>query len=173
VADTVTLRYQGRRDVIFEKSGTLIAVRARAGMAAAMQADVDSLAVAKGASGRQTVGAFEVAELRLSATGLEQDLDWLRARPSVAAASHVFMIQGQTVPMVPDGHVHLVFDDSVSGHQRQTVLTRYRLQVIEERGNGDYLVRITQGSKNPLKTAAALQAEPGVTLAEPEFVDAD
>ena len=169
MADTVTLRYQGR-DVVFEKSGTLVAVRARAGMAASMQADVASLAVVKGSARRQTVGAFEVIELRPPAPGLEQDLDWLRARPSVAAASHVFMIKGQAVSMVPDGHVHLVFDDSVSGHQRQTVLTRYRLQVIEERGDGDYLVRITQGSKNPLTTAAALQVEPGVTLAEPEFI---
>lgn len=172
MADTVALCYRNR-DVVFEKSTKLIAVRARAGMAAAMQTDVDSIAIGRGSAGRLTIGAFEVVELQPSAAGLEQNLDWLRARPSVAAASHVFEIKGQTALMVPDGHVHLLFDDSVSGHQQRAVLTRFRLQVIEERGRGDYLVRITQGSKNPLATAAALQAEPGVLLAEPEFVDAD
>ena len=172
MADTVALRYRGR-DVVFEKSTKLIAVRARAGMAAAMQAEVDSIAVVNRSTGRRRVGAFEVVELRPSATGHEQDLDRLRARPSVAAASHVFTMRGKTTLMVPDGHVRLLFDSAVSSHERQTVFTRYRLQAIEERGHGHYLVRITSGSKNPLATAAALQAEPGVAQAEPEFVDAD
>ena len=172
MADTVALRYQGR-DVVFKKCGTLVAVRARAGMTKAMKADVDSLAVAEGSAEHPAVGAFELVELRPSAAGLEQDLDWLRARPSVAAASHVFVIKGQTTLMVPDGYVRLVFEAGVSGHQQQAVLTRYRLQALEERGKGDFLVRITSGSKNPLATAALLQAEPGVKLAEPEFVDTD
>ena len=169
MADTVSLRYQNR-DVIFEKSPALIAVRARAGMAAAMKADIDG--IAGSSARRQPVGAFDVIELRPSAAGLERNLDWLRARPSVAAASHVFTMRGETGLMVPDGHVHLRFAPAVPGHEQQVVMSRYRLQVIEERGNGDYLVRITSGSKNPLATAAALQAEPGVCLAEPEFVGA-
>lgn len=168
MADIVLLRYRSR-DIVFEKSSKLVAVRARAGMAAVMQADVDSVAVANGAKPIQAVGAFDVIELRPSASGLEQDLDWLRARPSVALATHVFRIQGQAGLMVPDGHVHLRFDDSVSDHRQQAMLTHYRLQAIEKRGDGDYLVRITSGSKNPLTTAAALQAEQGVSLAEPEF----
>ncbi|MGI9501355.1 MAG: hypothetical protein ACR2P3_15065 [Geminicoccaceae bacterium] len=170
MGDTVALRYQNQ-DVVFEKSTTLVAVRARAGMAMAMQADVDTIALADGSKRRQAIGSFEVVELRPSAAGFEQDLDWLRARPAVAAATHVFRIQGKAALIVPDGHVHLIFDDTVSGHQQQTVLTRYRLQAIEQRGDGDYLVRITSGSKNPIATAAALQTEPGVLLAEPEFVD--
>ncbi|MDH3663717.1 MAG: hypothetical protein OEU92_27510 [Alphaproteobacteria bacterium] len=172
MADAVALSYRNRK-VVFEKCAELVAVRARAGMAAAMQADVDSIASASRSARRLTIGAFEVVELRPSTAGLEQDLDRLRARPSVAAASHVFTVKGQTALMVPDGHVHLQFDRSVSAHQQRAVLTRFRLQVIEERGGGDFLVRITQGSKNPLVTAADLQAEPGVILAEPEFVDAD
>lgn len=170
MANSVALRYRNK-DVVFEKSATLIAVRARAGMAAALNADVDSIAVTGGAASRQVVGAFEVVELRSVSGDLEQHLDWLRARPSVAAASHVFMIKGRNNPalMIPDGHVVLLFDDSLSGHERQTLLTRYRLQTIEHRGDGEYLVRITSGSKNPLATAAALQTEAGVTLAEPEF----
>lgn len=168
MADTVALRYRNR-DVVFVKSETLIAIRARAGMADAMQADIDRVVIVEGATPRQTVGAFEVAELRQSKAGFEQDLDWLRGRPSVAAASHVFVIKGKTFLMIPDGHVELLFDGSLSTHEEQAVLTRYRLQVIEQRGDGAYLVRITSGSKNPLQTAAALQAEPGISLAEPEF----
>ena len=171
MADSFVLRYQNQ-DVVFEKSGILIAVRARAGMADAMQADVDRIAASNATPHQQAIGAFDVVELRSSTAGLEQDLDWLRARPSVAVASHVFVMQGKDALMVPNGHVRLLFGGSLSGHEEQTVLIRYRLQVIEQRGNGEYLVRITSGSKNPLATAAALQAEPGVSLAEPEFVDA-
>lgn len=171
MADTVALRYRSQ-DVVFEKSAKLVAVRARAGMAVALEADVGTIAVDDVSTRRQTVGAFEVIELRPSATGIEQDLDWLRARPAVAAATHVFRIQGETALIVPNGHVHLLFERTVSGHEQQVVLTRYRLQAIEQRGDGDYLVRITSGSKNPLATAAALQTEPGVSFAEPEFVDA-
>lgn len=170
MADSIALRYQNR-DVVFEKSGKLVAVRARAGMATAMRTDVDSIAVAGGSANHQTIGAFEVIELRHSASGLERNLDWLRARPSVAAASHVFTIKGQSALMVPNGHVELLFDSSLSGHEQQAILTRYRLQAIEQRGNGNYLVSITSGSKNPLATAAALQTEPGISLAEPEFID--
>lgn len=171
MANTVALRYRNQ-NVVFEKSIKLIAVRARAGMTAAMQADVDSIALTNGKGRRQAVGAFEVVELGPLPGGIEQNLDWLRARPSVAAASHVFMIDGSQTPMVPDGHVQLQFEDSFPGHEQQSVLTRYRLQTIEQRGNGAFLVRITSGSKNPLATAAALQAEKGVALAEPEFAGA-
>lgn len=172
MAGSITLRYQNR-DVIFEKSTRLIAARARAGMAAAMQKDINRIALTSGSGDRQTVGAFEVVELRPSPMGLDQDLDWLRARPSVAAASHVFFIKSQTAVMVPSGHVELQFDDGLAGHEQQAILHRYRLQAIEQRGKGGYLVSITSGSKNPLVTAAALQAEPGIFLAEPEFIDPD
>lgn len=156
--------------MIFEKSPSLIAVRARAGMAAAMEADIGSIGLADRAR-RRSVGAFEVIELRPSLVGIEQDLDWLRSRPAVAAASHVFSIRGQAALMVPDGHVHVQFERAVPGHEQQVILTRYRLQAIEQRGDGDYLVRITIGSKNPIATAAALQIEPSVKLAEPEFAE--
>ncbi|MEM9625631.1 MAG: hypothetical protein AAGA21_05305 [Pseudomonadota bacterium] len=173
MADIVALRYRNH-DVVFEKSATLIAVRARAGMAAALEADVDSIAVTNGSASRQTIGAFEVVELRTLPDDLERNLDWLRARPSVAAASHVFTIRGKPHSlMIPDGHLVLLFDDGFPGHRQQALLTRYRLQTIEQRGNGEYLVRITSGSKNPLVTAADLQAEAGVALAEPEFAGAD
>ncbi|MEM7045459.1 MAG: hypothetical protein AAF543_21835 [Pseudomonadota bacterium] len=172
MADFIELRYLNQ-DVIFEKSGKLIALRARAGMAVAMQADVDTIIAPGRSLGDQVIGAFEVIELRPSSAGLEQDLDWLRGRPSVAAASHVFTIRGETALLVPDGHVCLHLSKAVSVQEQQALLTRYRLQVIEQRGAGEFLVRITSGSKNPLATAADLQAEPGVALAEPEFVDPD
>ncbi len=173
MADTVTLRYRSQ-DVVFEKSATLVAVRARAGMAADLEADVGSITVTSGSASRQTIGAFEVVELRTPLPGdLERNLDWLRARPSVAAASHVFIIRGKHQSlMVPDGHVVLMFENGLPGHEQQALMTRYRLQIIEQRGNGEYLVRITSGSKNPLATAAKLQAESGVALAEPEFAGA-
>lgn len=172
MADNIALRYRNR-DIVFEKSRSLIAVRARAGMAAAMHADVNTIARAKGPTPHQTIGAFEVFDLQATAGGLERDLDWLRSRPSVAAASHVYTIRGAAGALiVPSGHIELRFAAHVSGHEQQALIGRYRLQEIEKRGQGRYLVSVTGGSKNPLGTAAALQGEPGVLLAEPEFVDA-
>jgi hypothetical protein len=170
MADGIALRYQNR-EVVFEKSTTLVAARARAGMADALHDAIDRIATAKGSAKCSTIGAFEVVELCPSTASLDQDLDWLRAQPSVAAASHVFMIRGEEGLMVPSGHVELQFDVSIAGHQQQAILTRYRLQAIEQRGQGSYLVSITSGSKNPIATAAALQSEPDITFAEPEFVD--
>lgn len=166
MADSIALRYRNR-DVVFEKSRTLIAARARAGMGAAMQTDIDAIALP--AARPLTIGAFDLIELRPSAAGLEQDLDWLRGRPAVAVASHVFTLAGGTAPMVPNGHIELLFASGVPGHVQQAILSHHRLQVIEQRGQGSYLVSMTSGSRNPIVTAASLQAEPGVLLAEPEF----
>lgn len=170
MADSIALRYRGRH-VVFEKSTTLVAARARAGMEIAMEADVDTIAVPGGSATRKMIGPFQVIRLRASAAGLEQDLDWLRARASVAAASHVFSIKGQTALMVPSGHIELLFNGSLSGHEQRALINRYRLQTVETRGYGSYLVTVTSGSKNPISTAMALQSEPGVSLAELEFVD--
>jgi hypothetical protein len=62
-----------------------------------------------------------------------------------------------------------VFESGVKGHEQQAMLSQYRLQAVETRGAGDFLVSITSGSKNPIATAAALQQEPGVAVAEPEI----
>lgn len=55
------------------------------------------------------------------------------------------------------------------GYGQQAILSQYRLQAIETRGAGNFLVSITSGSKNPIATTAALQQETGIDLAEPEF----
>ncbi len=167
MAGTVSLRYRGQM-ISFEKSLRYLAVRARAGMEAAMQADLAAIS-ARWVKGRPSAGDFEIVDAGPSGGDLERDLDWLRARPAVAAASHVFQADGISALLVPNGNVHLIFDAKVAGHRHEATLTRYRLQAVEERGNGDYLVRITQGSTNPIATAAALQTEPEVVFAEPEL----
>lgn len=170
-ADTVALQYQDK-DVEFEKSTSLLALRARAGMADAMQEDIDLVSSGASGAGQRNIGTFDIIELISPAGGIEQVLDWLRARPSVAVATHVFHIKNDPALFVPNGNIHLVFEENVTGHRQQAILTRYRLQAIEARGGGDFLVTITTGSKNPIATAAALQKEAIITLAEPEFASA-
>jgi hypothetical protein len=170
VTDSVLLHY-GNRDVTIEKSARFIAIRARAGMETAMLADIAAV-TARWRKKRLTADDFRIIETRSAALDLEQDLDWFRARPSVAAASHVFQIKGEAGLLVPNGHIHLIFDEQVDGHRHQIIFTHYRLQRVEERGRGDYLVRITKGSNNPIITAAALQKETEILHAEPELIRA-
>jgi len=168
VADIVLLRY-GNREAVFEKSARLIAIRARAGMETAMFADIIAIK-AMLPSQRRAADDFEIVDMKTTDRDLEQDLDWLRARPSVAAASHVFQIEGEKGLVIPNGHLRLLFKPDIDGHRHQVVLAQYRLQRVEIRGKGEYLVRITTGSKNPIMTAAALQAEADIALAEPELI---
>ena len=108
MADAVNLRYKNR-DVVFEKNDRLVAVRPRAGMAKALAADLDAITIDKQSPRYEELSKFNVVELRPSTAGIDPALDWLRARPSVAAASHVFMIQGCDALMVPEGHIRLLF----------------------------------------------------------------
>lgn len=169
MADAITLLFR-KKSVTFEKSAHLVAARARAGMSEAMQDDIDVMTVGKTGAKRGWHGAFELIELNAPKEAIEQHLDWLRGRPAVAVASHVFHVANSPEPYVPTGKIHVIFETGVLGHEQQTILSQYRLQAVEARGSGDFLVTVTTGSKNPIATAAALQQEAGIAFAEPEFV---
>ncbi len=168
MAGAIKSQYLGKC-IDLEKSDLLVAVRARAGMSKDMHDDLEKIAPENLRKGSRVVGAFEVVDLTPSKNNIEKDLDWLRSRPSVAAASHVFHSQSKNKIYVPTGNIHLVFVDQCSARQQQAVFSQFRLQVIEARGSKDFLVSITSGSKNPIVTASALQQESGVGFAEPEF----
>jgi hypothetical protein len=168
LAAVITLRYQGK-DVVFEKSDRLVAVWARAGMVDAMHDDIERIAPGNGRTRAALADAFEVVDLGASGDAINRNLDWLRSRAAVAAATHVFRMGAAGIGYVPTGKIHLVFESGVKGHEQQAMLSQYRLQAVETRGAGDFLVSITSGSKNPIATAAALQQEPGVAVAEPEI----
>ena len=89
MAAAITLQYRGK-DIQFEKSDQLVAVRARAGMNKRMHEDLESIAPGTLQMQARLIGSFEVVNLTPSENDIDQDLDWLRSRPSVAAASHVF-----------------------------------------------------------------------------------
>ncbi len=169
MANAITLQFQGRR-VDFVKNEKLAAVRARAGMETAMRDEIDVIIPGERPTQARMIGAFEIIDLAGSGNDIEQDLDWLRSRPAIAVATHVFQIDSMESLYVPTGNIHLILKSQLAGHRQQALLNQYRLQTIETRGSGDFLVSITAGSKNPITTAAALQQEPMVDLAEPEFV---
>ncbi len=168
MAAAITLHYQGA-EIVLEKSDKLVAVRARAGMAGDMHDDIKAIAPGCDQAQIRKAGAFDLVDLTSSANDIEQDLDWLRSRPAVAAASHVFHARSTKKFFVPTGNIRLIFKSGTPAHQYQALLSQYRLQTIETRGSGDFLVSITTGSKNPIATASALQSEVSVDLAEPEF----
>ncbi len=168
MSGTITLQYLGR-DIRLEKSDQLVAVRARAGMDGAMFEELEVIAPGSADNRHRQAGAFEVVDLTRSKNGIEQDLDWLRSRPSVAAASHVFLGVSGSGVYVPTGNIHMIFSDQASPTRQQATFNQFRLQVIEVRGERDFLMSITSGSKNPVATASALEREAGVDQADPEF----
>ena len=170
MTETVTLRFRGK-DVDFTKSERLGAVRARAGMETAMRDDIERRAPGYKGLKIRMIGTFEIIELEGFENDVDQVLDWLRSRPAVAVATHVFHSNAADVLYVPTGNIHVVFKDYLSGHEQQALLNNYRLQAVETRGDGDFLVTITAGSKNPVATSAALQREAMIDLAEPDFAE--
>ena len=124
MAAAITLQYQGK-STHFEKSDQLVAVRARAGMVEEMHEDLESIAPGVLQMQARSVGSFEVVNLTRSENDIDQDLDWLRSRPSVAAASHVFQQHSNDNVYVPTGNIHLTFTDKVSAHQQQGIFHQF------------------------------------------------
>ncbi len=138
MASAITLQFQGK-DVDFEKSDQWVAVRARAGMIDALHEDIELIAPGSNQSQPHMVGTFEIIDLARSRSGIEQDLDWLRARPAVASATHVFHIGPTKDVLIPTGDLLLTFAPHLRPHRQQVILSQYRLQVIETRGAGDVM----------------------------------
>jgi subtilisin family serine protease len=167
--DKITLKYGGGK-VDFAKSASLIAIRPRAGMAGRLRDELGAVSMRMPAAERGKLGGFKLVELATSAEETDRELDTLRRSPTVAAGSHVFHTGADNVPFVPTGELFVVFkEEGASEAERQALLDDHHLQLVEARGKGEFIVRVTSASENPVKAAASLQKSELVEVAEPEF----
>lgn len=116
---------------------------------------------------------FEVLEnMTQDKAVLEDCLDTIRSLPSVAVGTHVFHTEEdeQTIPIIPTGTIYLVLNEQLCTKDCQRLLQEHHLNIVEKRGTHEFIVSITQQSKNPIKTVVALQELEVVSIAEPELL---
>ena len=174
--DKITLK-RGRGVVSLEKSEDLIAIRP------SPSAHIQDVLASSSRLAPQddtgiTLGAFRLLKVGDSTESMENTLDQLRQHHLVDAGSHVYHTSQHQAPYVPTGQITLRFMPSSTSDQRQEVLDRYALEILEVRrpelpsdeAAETLIVRTTPGSPNPLKVAHQLQQETEVVLlAEPDL----
>lgn len=162
------LKY-GDADLELTKSTSLIAIRPQPGMAKMMQNELKSMSLSRPTNDYGTLGGFEIVEVGETGEGTEQTLDTLRQSSTVAVGSHVFHTSRDKMSFVPLGTLFLIFKNDISDDDRQSLLDKFSLELIEARSKDDLILRVTPESGNPIKTAVALQQSGLVEVAEPEL----
>lgn len=160
------IRY-GDSELELEKSDRYIAVRPTGGMERQFAA-----ALASAQPTRQlqnTLGGFVILDVEQSPQSMEETLNALRARPSVAAGTHVYHTSADDVPFVPTGQLFVAFKAGTTPEQCQKLLADQQLQIVEAHSDRELVVQVTPESANPIKAAAALQDSPLVEIAEPDL----
>jgi subtilisin family serine protease len=151
----------------FRKSGKLIALRPKLGRTMAMERALAE--TAPEAALAEMLGGFRIVNLERNADTSNWKLDALRADPAIAAGTHVFHTSEDEVPFVPTGSIYVVFKNGVSDERQEEILDGQNLEIVDARGGGKFIVRISNDSPNPLKVAEALQNTQEVDVCEPEF----
>lgn len=163
----VKLKFGGS-DLNLAKSDTLIAVKPQPGMEKKADAAVRSSTPVQQIT-NDRLGGFKIVEVNSTSTETNEALDRLRHDPAIATGSHVFHTSDDGVPFVPTGTLFIVFKDGTSQAQQEKLIGEHSLQILEARGDNEFLTRVTSDSPNPVKVAAALQQSNAVEVCEPEL----
>ncbi|PHN00936.1 S8 family serine peptidase [Flavilitoribacter nigricans] len=111
---------------------------------------------------------FRTFDLYLS-NDTENTLDELRNHKNVLVGTHVYYASNEDIPIIPTGLLYAEFKEGVQKFSVAELISEYKLQFVESRGNRKYILRTTRYSPNPLKVANALQRHPAVEIAEPDI----
>jgi subtilisin family serine protease len=159
------IRYGGS-ELTLHKSADLVGVRPAPRGGAALHR---TLTRHGAAAEPQRLGSFQVVNVAAAPAGAEETLDELRRQPGIDAGTHVYYTSADAVPFVPTGSLYIVFRAGAALEACQRLLDELQLEIVEARGERTVIARVTAGSPNPIKTAAALQADPCVAVAEPDL----
>ena len=167
MSEKISLNYGG--DTLnLKKSRTLVAVKLKPGVdKQVLKTLVPHMAEPKDAY--DTLGGFRLLNIKGSASDANEALNELRARNEVSVGTHVYETSDDGVPFVPTGQLYVEFAREESPDKIQQLFSENKLQILEARGQGAFIVQVTPGSANPVKTAAILQQSPIVKVAEPDL----
>ena len=161
----ITIKFGGK-PLTLTKSPELVAIKPASGRAAAMNRSVARLGVAPT---RQHIGGFEVVNVAAAEQPMEETLDALRADETIGTGSHVYHTSDDQVPFVPTGQLFVAFKPDAPREKCQELIESQSLEILQARGQGQFVVRVTPESPNPVKAAEALQQSPLVEVAEPDL----
>lgn len=117
---------------------------------------------------KKVKGKFEVFTI---SEDMESALEFLRGEQEVLIGTHVyhFNSENQSTDFIPNGELYLVFSVNNSSIQ-SALLAQYHLEVVERRSGVAFIVKVTEQSFNPVKTAFDMQQNDLVLICEPEFI---
>jgi subtilisin family serine protease len=164
--DRITLQYGGR-PLTLTKSDHLVGVKAEPGTDLAHLSALGPAAVP--ASTGPALGGFRLLNVAAAALPMEEALDTLRAKATVAAGTHVFHTSDDGVPFIPTGQLYVSWDPEAPKADVQALFDELALEVVEARGEHAAVAQVTPASPNPIKVAAALQESQWVEAAEPDL----
>ncbi|MEQ1808667.1 MAG: S8 family serine peptidase [Terricaulis sp.] len=162
------LRY-GDGQIELDESTTLIGIRPRQN-----RDEAATLALRGALDGGEwrdagVLGGFRIVSIEGAAVSAGEALDRVRSDAAIQVGTHVFEAPEGRGVFVPTGEVFVRFKPGTPAETSQKTLDDLSLEIKESRGPETFVVRVTPGSPNPVKVAAALQANPDVALAEPDL----
>ena len=169
--EKLTFSYGGKT-VTFNKSQSTFAVKSKGGK---------KLPASRGAQAAKEVGQWDDFILmdvdtdlettsRGGASPVEEALDNMRGMDEIDVGTHVFHFEGSDAPLVPTGGVHVIFEIDADDAKCKSLFAKHHLNVVRKLADNEFLVQISEKSRNPLKVSAQLQQEEEVEVAEPNFI---
>ncbi len=159
----------GGVDVDLEKSDRQIAVKPHAGADQALKAEIEALAQRRSVQRHAPLGTYEVLEIDADLETVERERGILRQASSVGQETAVYHTSNDHVPFVPVGTIFVDFVPGSSTETRQSIIDKYRLQLVESEVDGALTVRVSRPSDDAVEISASLQDEEAVSVAEPDL----
>ncbi|MBR9838487.1 MAG: S8 family serine peptidase [Rhodobacteraceae bacterium] len=166
MADVIPLRIGGY-EVAFRESATQVAVSPAPGRARSLESTLQSLGTRKATERRGRLGRFEIVDMRMPEVEAAAEISALGRSRDVRESVSVYHTSDDEVPFVPEGTLFLRFEPDADADAITDVILRYDLELVSASG-GFHTVRTF--TRDGVRLAADLQAEPAVALAEPDLI---
>ncbi|WP_129125910.1 S8 family peptidase [Geomonas oryzae] len=117
-------------------------------------------------------GGFDLLKVMGNAELMESTLNEARSDKGVETGTHVYFADGDSHPLIPNGELTIRFTTDASDDEKANIFSKYALEVLEKRDTPreTYIVKVTNTSVNPIKTALNLQNEKCIDVAEPDLI---
>lgn len=165
--DEASIKFGGRV-LNLKKSEKLIAVKPRPGVERKVLSEI-APQLSSPDLAKPSLGGFQLINVEHMDTPMEETLNTMRENAAINTGTHVFHTSDDEVPFVPTGQLYIECGEEVSPEECQELIDKYHLQIVEARGEREFIVQVTADSMNPIKTAAALQESPLIKTAEPDL----
>ena len=118
----------------------------------------------------ENLGGFRLVALQKKGTqSMDDRLDEARSNDDIELGTHVYVAEGSSKPMVPNGNIYIVFAENCDNIEQAAILDGLSLTLKSRRGPNRVIAKVSANSPNPVKCAALLSAEAKIKYAEPDM----